>query len=166
MSIVTKDDFVGEIKVPKTSFSELDNFILEFEEDILVELMGGELYSLFKADLTQTQPQIPQTDRFIKIFNPFIIDHQELVIVSKGIKRMLAQFIYFEFIRGTQYENSATGTMKTNTELGRHADGEGNEVMIYNKGVSNAHAIQWYIHENIEDYPEENMQLLEYTSGI
>ncbi len=42
----------------------------------------------------------------------------------------------------------------------------GNIVQVYNQGVKNAHCMQWYIHENELEYPEENKQPFEYTSGI
>ncbi len=142
MAIVTKDDFVGELKVPKTNFSELDTFIKDYEEENLINLLGAELYQLFKADLTNTDPQIPQTDRFIKLFNPFMIDSGDLIVVSKGIKKMLAQFIYFEFIRFMSFENGSSGTVINAPELGKNAVGGGNLVIEYNKGVNNAYTIQ------------------------
>lgn len=166
MAIVDLNDFVGEIKLPKTSFSDIDKYIEQCEEDVLINLLGAELYGLFKADLTTSEPQIPQTDRFIKLFNPFYIDKDDLIVCSKGMKKMLAQFIYFEFIRDLQYEQTASGTMKTNSELGIHAEGLSNEVAIYNKAVNNVHAIQWYIYENKENYQEENSQTFNHTSGI
>ena len=79
---------------------------------------------------------------------------------------MLTQFIYFHYVRENQTLNTASGTVTYSVELGTNAAFMGNIVQVYNQGVKNAHAIQWYICDNSATYPEENMQAIEYTSGI
>jgi hypothetical protein len=79
---------------------------------------------------------------------------------------MLVQFIYFHYVRESQVINSASGTVTNSVELGVNAKFMGNIVQVYNQGVKNACSIQWYINENELEYPEENMQPFEYTSGI
>jgi hypothetical protein len=79
---------------------------------------------------------------------------------------MLVQFIYFHYVRENQVINTAGGTVSNSVELGLNASFMGNIVQVYNQGVKNAHCMQWYIHENELEYPEENKQPFEYTSGI
>ena len=166
MSIVVKTDFVGEYNVSKTNYDHLDTYIEKYEKHYLLKLLGGELYGLFIADLTITDPQIPQTTRFINLFNAFYEDYEEQLIISEGIRKMLVQFIYFHYVRELQTENSASGTVTNSVELGVNAKYKGNIVTVYNQGVKNAQAIQWYICKNEADYPEENIQEIDYTSGI
>jgi len=166
MSIVVKTDFVGEYNVSKTNYDHLDTYIEKYEKHYLLKLLGGQLYGLFIADLTITDPQIPQTTRFINLFNSFYEDYEEQLIISEGIRKMLVQFIYFHYVRELQTENSASGTVTNSVELGVNAKFKGNIVNVYNQGVKNAQAIQWYICKNEADYPEENIQEIDYTSGI
>lgn len=166
MSIVVKTDFVGEYNVSKTNYDHLDTYIEKYEKHYLIKLLGGQLYGLFIADLTITDPQIPQTTRFINLFNAFYEDYDEQLIISEGIRKMLVQFIYFHYVRELQTENSASGTVTNSVELGVNAKYKGNIVTAYNQGVKNAQAIQWYICKNEADYPEENIQEIDYTSGI
>ena len=166
MSIVVKTDFVGEYNVSKTNYDHLDTYIEKYEKHYLLKLLGGELYGLFITDLTITDPQIPQTTRFINLFNAFYEDYEEQLIISEGIRKMLVQFIYFHYVRELQTENSASGTVTNSVELGVNAKYKGNIVNVYNQGVKNAQAIQWYICKNEADYPEENIQEIDYTSGI
>jgi hypothetical protein len=63
-------------------------------------------------------------------------------------------------------ENTAGGTVTNSVELGVNAKFMGNIVQSYNQGVKNAHTIQWYVWDNELEYPEENVQEIEYTSGI
>jgi len=166
MSIVVKTDFKGEYNISKTCYDQLDFYIEKYEHYYLVRLLGAELYTFLISDLTATDPQVPQTTRFLNIFTAFSIDAHSCLYYSDGIREMLVQFIYFHYVRENQVINSASGTVTNSVELGVNAKFMGNIVQVYNQGVKNACAIQWYINENELEYPEENMQPFEYTSGI
>ncbi len=93
MSIVLNTDFKGEYKVPNTCFDELDVFIEKYEKHYLLQLLGAELYGLFKADLTVIDPQTPQTARFLSVFNEFDLDISACLFSSSGMRKMLVKFI-------------------------------------------------------------------------
>ena len=132
-----------------------------------MKLLGAELYALFILDLTVSDPQVPQTTRFLDIFNAFALDENNYcVIESEGIRKMLTQLIYFHYVRENQVINTAGGTVSNSVELGLNAAFKGNIVQAYNEGVNNSHSIQWFICDNSTVYPEENIQLLQNTSGI
>jgi len=166
MSIVVNTDFTGEYNISKNCYDQIDFYIEKYEKKYLLKLLGAELYDLFISDLTVTNPQVPQTQRFLDIFNSFNIDESSCVVTSEGIRKMLTQLIYFHYVRENQVINTAGGTVSNSVELGLPASFKGNIVQAYNEGVDNSHAIQWYICDNSTDYPEENIQLLENTSGI
>lgn len=167
MAIVLKTDFVGEYDVAKTSYDNIDTFIEKYEKKYLKMLFGAKLYKLFIASLSGGTPQIPQLQKFIDLFDEFEEDNAKReLVVSEGIRKMLIQFIYFHYVRELETENSASGTVTNNTELGTNVRYQGNIITAYNEGVSNSRAIQWKLLENIEDYPEENIQIIEYISGI
>lgn len=166
MSIVVNTDFAGEYAIPQTRFDNIDFFIEKYEKKYLVQLLGADLYDLFIADLTAPNPQVPQTQRFIDIFDEFQIDESICIYVSEGIRIMLIQFIYFHYIRENQTLNTANGTVTNDVELGTNAAFQGNIVQTYNQGVCNAQAIQWFIWDNTTVYTEENIQPFFLTSGI
>lgn len=166
MSIVVKTDFKGEYNVSKTCYDQLSFYIEKYEKYYLLKLLGAELYDLFIADLTVTDPQVPQTQRFIDVFDAFNIDESNCVVQSEGIRVMLTQFIYFHYVRENQVENTANGTVGNNTELGTPKPYFGNIVQVYNQAIDNSSTIQWYIYDNNSTYPEENIQILPYMSGI
>jgi hypothetical protein len=166
MSIVVNTDFTGEYNISKNCYDQIDFYIEKYEKKYLLGLLGAELYTLFIADLTATNPQIPQTTRFLDIFNSFNIDESVCIITSEGIRKMLTQLIYFHYLRENQVQNTSGGTVRNAVELGTNASFMGNEVQSYNQGVNNSHAIQWFICDKSDIYPEENIQLLENISGI
>lgn len=170
MSILVTSDFsTGEFRIPKDCFSDLQTYIDRYEKFYLVRLLGAELYDLFIADLTALpSPQVPQSAIYLAIFNPFQIDDtNDCLRISEGIKEMLIEFVYFHFMRDIGVKKKIGGVYMTQIETGTNIGYNGfNLVEGYNKGVKNYKEIQWYICEYDTDYPTENMQLLEYTSGI
>ena len=167
MSILQTSDFTGEFKISSTVYSDLTTYIETYEKKYLLELMGAELYGLFIADLTPSTPQTPQTQRFIDLFNSFAIDDSNCIRRSEGIKQMLIQFVYFHFVRDVNYEQTDTGVMRTVSEVSGILPYNGfNLIEAYNNGVENFLNIQWFILDDPSTYPEENTQILAFTSGI
>ncbi len=167
MSIVVTTDFTAEYKVSKTSYDSLATYITKYEKHYLLRLLGADLYALFIADLTGTDPQVPQTAIYLSIFNAFEEDESNCIRISEGIRTMLKQLIYFHYVRDTNYKKDVTGVVINNPENGVANPYNGyNLVESYNQGVQNFKEIQWYILDNSTDYPEENVQELNFISGI
>lgn len=167
MAIIQESDFVNEYKIPTDNFSNLDSYIVRYENYYLVRLLGANLYDLFIADLTPSTPQTPQSARFDVIFKSFEIDDNECLRISQGMKIMLRQFIYFHYTRDQVNQPSQTGHVQNTNSNSTPARFKGfNLVQAYNEGVKNFNEIQWYIRDNDTDYPEENMQFIQTISGI
>lgn len=167
MSIIQASDFTGEYKIAQDCYSDLTSYIEKYEKKYLLELLGAELYDLFIADLTGTTPQIPQTQRFIDIFQEFRTTDNGCLVYSEGIKKMLIQFVYFHILRDMPNVKTTQGSVRMSNENSMSNPYNGfNLVDSYNEGVSNSRAIQWYIYDNNEVYPEEEMQLIDYMAGV
>ena len=167
MAIVQTTDFTGQYKIPKTCYTELSTYFAKYEKQYLVRLLGAELYDLFIADLTAGPGQVPQTQRFIDLFDPFQTDEDHCVICSEGIKKMLIQFIYFEYMRESRYGQTVSGAVQVKSSVADVLPFKGwNLERSYNEGVGNYHAIQWYICDNDDVYPEENTQRIEYIAHL
>lgn len=155
-------DFIGFYKISGNSHTsaELLNYINDLEPTILRKLLGVELYDLFIADLDANNQ--PQSQRFIDIFNPFSYDYNSTIIESKGIKEMLKGFIYYEYVRDSDYFNVISGNVKNsfgNSEKARGVEYGLNE--RYNKALLTFCNIQEFINQNDSVYPEFNGQMLE-----
>lgn len=168
MSILQSTDFLtGQYKIPQDSFTDIETYIEKFEEPILLDMLGVELYDLFKADLTSPTPQIPQDALFLKIFNPFYYDNNGMLVMSEGIKKMLVSYIYFYYTRDNRARNTKSGIMAPAVEVSIDMGYNGyNIVEAWNNGVEIGKAIQQYIMFNLSDYPTFKGQYLQYISGI
>ena len=169
MAILQESDFAsGEYCISTNRHdNDLAEYITTYEKHFLLRLLGAELYGLFIADLTAPTPQVPQTQRFIDIFDPFEIDDNSCLHISEGIKEMLKQFVYFYYNRDKAFYNSASGFVRNDNENATNLNYNAPKLVnVYNEGINNYKEIQWYICDNDETYPEENTQILGPISGI
>ncbi len=147
--LISEDDFVGKWELAKNNDDKIDEYIAEYEEQYLVELLGKELFDLFKADLTAG---IPNTQIYKDIFNPFSITiNQAIVITSKGMKKMLVGLIYFQYVKDNKTKQTINGAVNQQTEVSTPSD---NTFLYqrYNDAVRTYQAIQTYIIKNKASY--------------
>lgn len=169
MILVIPSDFKGEYKVSTDRFTigDLEMYIAKYTKYYLERLLGKELYDLFDSDLDAGMPQIPQTTRFLEIYNPFTKEDICNLYSSDGMRQMLIKFIYFHYIRDIQYANTVVGTVSSENENSNLAGFNGyNLTRSYNQGVADYKSIQRFMHGESEDYPELKTNHICFTTGI
>lgn len=187
MSLLTATDFTGIFAVSQNKYdsAKLQLYIDQLEESYLEELMGCDLYALYKADLDVNN--IPQTQRFIDIFNKFCYDTQYCVKdcepnyfdyplyflnycfnyqnKSRGIKDMLRGFMFAEYTRDQQITNSSIGANKSTGVASSLVANSAQAIRRhYNDSIKDYWNIQYYIVENESTYPEFKGVKKEYIS--
>lgn len=163
------DFLTGELKIQQGTNSSLQETVDKVEKDILQDLLGCALYSLFIGDWDVSNPNANEfsEDRFKDIFNEFCEDSDCGILKSIGIKTMLMHFIYFEFVRKMPFENALAGTRATVQETSERVTP--NQIGLfnyYNTGVENYQSIQRFICDNSSDYPEFKGEAKEFTSWL
>lgn len=152
--IVVKGDFTGKYAISQNTYSTLDNYIAKYEELYLIELLGVELFELFKASVTA---HVPASGIYKTIFDPIREDDGDCIRISEGIKEMLLGFIYFEYMRDLPYAATPSGIVAGQSENNRETSGEENNIYgRYNISIKSYKTIQWYIGEHSSDYPDFN----------
>ena len=154
--IITISDLNGRFSIPRNNYTEdkLSEQIDFFEKKYLIELLGSDLYDAFISDLSSG---IPQTQIYLDIFNSFSIDEDRGILSSHGIKSMLLHFIYFEIISDFSAKLTLSGVQKNNSDNSSNiTDVQSGKWRHYNYGVESYRAIQKYICDNPDDYPEFN----------
>lgn len=133
--IITKEDFTGDLALPDDKFSELQSFIDEYETHYAVKILGAELFEEYIAN--------PNEIRFDKIFYPFNENNN----LCNGVKRTLAGFVFFEYVRELQQQRTMVGTVMTKSELSEFASANNKLVRVYNEAVRNTKMIDCFIRE-------------------
>lgn len=167
MAILQITDFEdSEFNIPVDSYGEgeLETCIDKHEQNILIDLLGIELYKLFKADLTGT-PEEPQNTPYTTIFEEILVEINGCNVHSEGINKMLIQFIYYYFMVDQQHSKRVIGGRNTKAE-NSDPNSSYNLNDAFNQGVKNFNAIQFYINNNISDFPLFNGESMNFTSGI
>lgn len=152
----TNDYKTGRFALPvnKINIKDLMSDISDRECEILECLLGVDLAALLIEDLDSEN--VPQTDRFIKIWNKF----QEEIkcrgkIRSRGILDMIKSFVFF--YNGRRRTNCLTiaGSKKTDSENSDNTKLSSTDLInSYNRAVNTHNAIIEYICMNEEIYPE------------
>ena len=88
----------------------LKEYVKQNEKKLIYELLGIELGDLFIADLDADKK--PQTQRFIKIFEPLAFNFGHKLIMSDGIKELLQGFVFSEFVKEQNFKNNINGSGK------------------------------------------------------
>lgn len=158
--LVTKSDFVGKYSLVKSINDKIDVFIEEYEEQILVDLLGQDLFDLFQNDLVA---KVPQTDIYLAIYNKFTEYDNNFAYTSTGMKKLVLSLIYFEMSRDNSQKNTQVGTVKNVTEVSESLSPT-YLFKIYNEGIKNYKAIQRYILDNLSDYPDFKGIVKNFTS--
>ena len=172
MSFLQPDDFVGIVEQSTNEFTDpkIQLYIDRFEPIYLTDLLGCDLYDLFVADLSPTPAEptsVPQDAIYLSIFDAFTDDDGNtngLQHRSEGMVEMLKFFVMFHYARDNQFDFAMTGATKNTFSNAEIADINGtNAIDNYNKGVETYQEIQWYICENLTDYPTYNGMAKEIT---
>ncbi len=164
--IINESDFVGDYKVATNSYTDLASYITKYEERYLRELLGATLFNLFKADKenpSQDLIYVAIEDEFAEDnSNDSIIEWRpniESLIVSEGMKVMLLGFIYWEYTRKSTIKPTVAGIVVGDPSNSTNASLENSALYDrYNNSVRTYQAIQWFIMENEDDYPDFNGQ--------
>lgn len=139
--IIVASDFTYSYAVPNSITNDLEQFITDNEEAILIDLMGAVFYAAFKADLVA---KVPATAKYSSIYNAFNEDYQNTIIKSKGMKEMLKGFLFFDFMRQIKYKNTTMGQVVNAADTSQNSV-TGSLYKYLNEAVDTYQAIQDYI---------------------
>ena len=169
MPTITKiSDYKARYQIAKDAYNKknLQCYIDESEPCLIYELLGAELGKLFIADLDADG--IPQTQRFIDIYNSFAIDDSCELHCSIGLKDYLVGLIYYDYVRNDNTYNSQIGNKQAVSENSEIASNFFHDLdQRHNHAIDTGREIQWYVKcYKSEDYPEYRGQRLQISHWL
>ena len=152
--IVKPSEFTGFYKDSQNSYSkaELQLFIDKFEKLYLCRLLGADLYEDFINDLVDG---VPQSQKYVDIFNAFCKSEGRCLYQSEGMKEMLKGFIYYEYVTTQNFQNTIAGTQRNESDNATQVSVTNlyrNSEQRFNLGVETYRSIQWLICEDYDTY--------------
>jgi hypothetical protein len=151
--IITSSDFSSIIATDVFTVDEVDGAIDTYEKQLIYELLGVELANLFIGDLDVNG--VPQTQRFLDIFESWFKTIDEDVVQSVGMKQMLVWWVFFFYVREQWQDNSIQGNVENEGSINRDSRmSYATLVKNYNVAIKTYKAIQSFINQNSDTYPE------------
>lgn len=151
--LIVKSDFVGKYSLATSTKGNdnINDYIERYEEQILLELLGIELFDLFKADVDGVT-RLPITDIYLDLYNKINFMYCERLYTSFGLKNILLAIIYFYYIRDNVTKQTVNGDVKIQTEVSQQAN-QTYLLLRYNEAIQSYNAIQRYCLVNKDVYP-------------
>lgn len=155
------------MRIARTTWQtdDVQDYIDEQEVFYLKKLLGLELYNLFIADLDPSG--VPQSARFLSIFNEFELDTDCNECESRGMVQMLKGLVYFHVVRDQPVQQSTTGISKKKSENSESVSTNSLDLFTrYNNSVDDFKCIRQRIIDNEDTYPEYNGKELDYVMPL
>lgn len=148
--IIVKDDFTGKYDLVKSINDKIESYIDAYEESYLRELLGIDLFNLYKANVVN---HLPVNTSYLTITNPLYVEQNGYSIVSNGIKDMLLGFIFFEYVRDNKIKQSMSGSVVNGVDNSNNDFTQEFLFQRYNESIDIYKNIQLYIELNKPTYP-------------
>lgn len=153
-SITTPADFNGQYSINRNKHNTNDIIacIDSVEELVLLELFGVDFKTIVLDGVANLDPI------YEFLFEPFNYqDSCDRIWISKGVKEMLLGFVYFEWFATHSVAVVLDGQRENESENSKSASSlRANNEKRYNDAVKTYRAIQAYINDNLDIYPEFN----------
>lgn len=135
--------------------AKIQAYIDKYERQYLVKLLGVELFNQFVADLSSN---IPQTAKYLKIYNPFEYDNVNCYIyISEGMLDMIKGFVYYQYLKDLTNNVAVSGNVRPLGENSENVSTLNSMIYTrYNDSVRTFKAIQRYICDFSSDYLKYN----------
>jgi len=171
MSLIDSTYFVKDINLPTGSaYTDIDSYITRYEKEILIKLLGYELWKLVDAYDPTTSDQ-----RIKDLVEGKEWTYNDTLIKWNGFKNddkvsLIAYYVYYWYVRNRNVNFQTTGTQKAKNE---------NSVMaspvlsltqawtrLENLYQYDPESAYFFLNENSDDYPEWDFTLLKSVNGF
>lgn len=164
--LIVKGDFVGKYALATSTKGNdnIDVYIAEYEEQILIDLLGLELFELFKADVDSGTKK-PVTPIYLTLYDKLNFNLCDQLLTSFGIKNILLSIIYFYYVRDNPIKQTVNGPVEIQTEVSQKVD-KSFLYLRYNEGIISYTVIQRYCLDKTDVYPTFKGTYKQVTSLI
>lgn len=124
-NLITYTAFTGEINIPCSAIDTqtlLTEYITDYQEEILIDLLGYPLYKLFIAGLEEQNPAQKWLD--LRDGAEFSFDFNGKTVTCKfaGVSKIVAYYIYLKFRNENESFFSGQNQVKSDSENSIPAD--------------------------------------------
>ena len=137
MALITKDYFRDDINLPKSDLSDLDGYIRRFEEDVLIALLG---YELYKAVILPANAEVSPYKEILEGAE-YTVEYngRDQLIKWPGLKpgsdnrSLIAYYVYVYYLKNKVTSYQTVGMVKSRQENSYNANVMGKIMAAWNE---------------------------------
>jgi hypothetical protein len=161
MPLIDKTYFVGEINIPDTSTTSVEErltfFIAKYEDQLLRSLLGHALYAAYTTGIAAETPDSKWTDlRDGKTYT----DDDDNTQYWPGFRKastkqsLIANYVYYWWTRDKVTHTSAVGETTPASDGGGNASPALKQMRAWNELADHVAELVRFLDYHIEDYPD------------
>ena len=158
-NLVTIANFVGDRFIPNLSKYETEfntNYIAPYQKDVLIKLLGFDLYLQFEAGLSVETPE----QKWIDLCDGSTYQVNGINKQNAGVKDIIAYYVYCKWVSANFEELSGHGVINTTTENAEKISPENKITSAWNNMLNYYYLTYNFIIENETDYPNFDFTVL------
>jgi hypothetical protein len=157
MSLIDTTYFRNSISVPIGTYSDIQQYIDEYEKKVLIGLLGYDLYTEMMAAYAAL-PGVPLPAKWDKLINgtPYTYGGQSVRwngLINSDKVSFIAYFVYCQYLRAKQFPFQTTGSVQPKNENSQVVDGIANHTDSWNKFVELYESCYQYLTTDDTSYP-------------
>lgn len=153
--IIDQTYFHGLINIPQLSqpyvSDSVDSFIVEFERDILIKILGLQMYNAFISGLAESVVQQRWQDL---LYGAEYNGKEWIGFTNSRKKSLIANYVYYWYTRDQATQTTGVGEAATKTENAVRVCPAGKQVRAWNEMVDWIADLYGFIKYKSADYPE------------
>lgn len=135
VKIIESADFIGDVEIPVGEWTEdqLNLYIDDAQEDMLISLLG---YTLYNELITSLNVH-PFPAKWSELIDGATYDIGDRTYYFKGLTEMLKQFVFFYYMRDNNFENTQVGFAVNDVTNSERVTPLSSNVLVrhWNKGI-------------------------------
>lgn len=162
--LIDEDYFIGDIAIPnlndESAISALNSNIDKYQEEVLIMMLGYDLYSKFIADPDAEQrfKDIRDGKEFEFSFNGSTIKRKYIGLQNDSNISLIAYYVYFYHARQRVTHTASVGEVSPKTENANRASSYSKQVFAWNSFVTRSGDVSdfWFDKLNLSTYQHFN----------
>jgi len=173
MSLIDSTYFRNSISIPVGTYSDLIQFINQYEKEVLIGLLGIDLYTEMMAAYlaSQVDPPTPLPTKWANLINGVNYTYGGQTIRWNGLINsdkisFIAYYVYCQYLKSKQYPYQQTGAVQPKNENSYPADGIANHTAAWNQFVYFYEQCYQYLTTDTTAYPIVSPCRFELTNNF
>jgi hypothetical protein len=141
--------FRNDIKLTIGTYSDIDQYILQYEKEVLIGLLGYTLYTEMMAAY-EALPGTPLPEKWNRLINGYTYEYNGITIRWNGLINtdkvsFIGYYVYCQYLNAKQSQPSGAGVVTPKNENSTVVDGVANHAAAWNKFVAEYYSCWQYL---------------------